>query len=309
VVGQLAKRHDIQVTLRRNPYGGTTAIVLLPHGLVVAEGFGELEPAKALEVAPPMLGRYPAEEQNGLADEAATEPDLPGDEGPGEAAVAGAAPLAYQTAPPAAAAPPITAPPAAAPPAAAPPSAVPPRAEAGQLPSAEAGEPDRAEAESRAWNGLDSPTWNGPPQPANPPARNGTHPPVLPRRVREASLAQGLRDGPPTYSSLPGRIPGPLSPEDTRITVTAVQPNTERGRPMSGQGDGRPQQPGAAEAGAASSSGAAEASGAGSSGAAEAGDASSSGAAEAGDASSSGAGYGGGTGPGGPAGESDTRGA
>src|SRR6516225_1833263 len=78
VVGQLAKRHDIQVTLRRNPYGGTTAIVLLPHGLVVAEGFAEVEPAKALEVAPPMLGRHPAEEQNGFADEAATEPDAPG---------------------------------------------------------------------------------------------------------------------------------------------------------------------------------------------------------------------------------------
>jgi len=89
VVGQLAKRHDIQVTLRRNPYGGTTAIVLLPHGLVVAEGFGEVEPAKALEVAPPMLGRHPAEEQNGFADEAATEPDPPGDGGPGESAVAG----------------------------------------------------------------------------------------------------------------------------------------------------------------------------------------------------------------------------
>ncbi|MBO0818632.1 MAG: nitrate- and nitrite sensing domain-containing protein, partial [Actinobacteria bacterium] len=52
VAGQLAKRHDIQITLRRNPYGGTTAVVLLPHRIVVAEGFGELEPAKALEGAP-----------------------------------------------------------------------------------------------------------------------------------------------------------------------------------------------------------------------------------------------------------------
>jgi signal transduction histidine kinase len=296
VVGQLAKRHDIQVTLRRNPYGGTTAIVLLPHGLVVAEGFGELEPAKALEVAPPMLGWHPAEEENGFADEAAAEPDLPGDGGAGESAVAGAPPLAYQTAPPAAAAPlatflpaaappaaalpatvppaaplPATVLPAAAPPAAAlpadalpatvlpgaaPPAAAPPRAEAGQPPSAEAGAPDQAGAESRAWNGLESPALNGPPQPANPPARNGTHPPVLPRRVRQASLAQGLRDGLPAYSSLPGRIPGPLSREDTRITVAAVQPGAERGRPMSGQGDDRPQQPGAAEAGGADSSGA-----------------------------------------------------
>ena len=37
VAGQLAKRHDIQITLRRSPYGGTTAIVLIPNTLVVSE--------------------------------------------------------------------------------------------------------------------------------------------------------------------------------------------------------------------------------------------------------------------------------
>src|SRR5215472_14266990 len=171
VVGQLAKRHDIQVTLRRNPYGGTTAIVLLPHDLVVAEGFGEVEPAKDLEAAPPMLGRHPAEEQNGFADEAATEPDLPGDGGPGESAVAGAPPLAYQAAPPAAAPAP-----------AAPAPVAPPSAVAGPPPSAGAGAPGQAAAESRAWTGMESPAWNGPPQPSvNFPAWNGTNPPMLPR--------------------------------------------------------------------------------------------------------------------------------
>ncbi|MUN42335.1 sensor histidine kinase [Actinomadura litoris] len=35
VVGRLAERHDIQVTLRQSPYGGTTAIVLIPASLVV----------------------------------------------------------------------------------------------------------------------------------------------------------------------------------------------------------------------------------------------------------------------------------
>ncbi|MGC5009586.1 nitrate- and nitrite sensing domain-containing protein [Streptosporangium sp. DT93] len=34
VVGQLASRHDIQVILRGSPYGGTTAIVLLPRTLM-----------------------------------------------------------------------------------------------------------------------------------------------------------------------------------------------------------------------------------------------------------------------------------
>jgi signal transduction histidine kinase len=37
VVGRLAIRHGIKVSLRSSPYGGTTAIVLLPHGVVVRE--------------------------------------------------------------------------------------------------------------------------------------------------------------------------------------------------------------------------------------------------------------------------------
>ncbi|WP_185949535.1 nitrate- and nitrite sensing domain-containing protein [Microbispora sp. KK1-11] len=38
VVGQLAARHQIGVVLRGSPYGGTTAIVLIPRTLVVEEG-------------------------------------------------------------------------------------------------------------------------------------------------------------------------------------------------------------------------------------------------------------------------------
>ena len=42
VVGQLAKRHGIRVSLRPSPYGGTTAIALIPTTLVgVEEGFVE----------------------------------------------------------------------------------------------------------------------------------------------------------------------------------------------------------------------------------------------------------------------------
>lgn len=37
VIGRLATRHGIAVTLRPSPYGGTTAIVLLPHEIVVQE--------------------------------------------------------------------------------------------------------------------------------------------------------------------------------------------------------------------------------------------------------------------------------
>src|SRR5947209_8621801 len=35
VVSQLAARHEIEVSLRRSVYGGTTAVVLLPFGVVV----------------------------------------------------------------------------------------------------------------------------------------------------------------------------------------------------------------------------------------------------------------------------------
>ena len=37
IVGRLAARHGISVALRRSPYGGVTAIVLLPRGMVVWE--------------------------------------------------------------------------------------------------------------------------------------------------------------------------------------------------------------------------------------------------------------------------------
>jgi signal transduction histidine kinase len=37
VVGRLAERHNIDVKLRRSPYGGTTAIVLIPSTLVVSD--------------------------------------------------------------------------------------------------------------------------------------------------------------------------------------------------------------------------------------------------------------------------------
>ncbi|WP_214410680.1 sensor histidine kinase [Sphaerisporangium fuscum] len=35
VVSQLAARHEAKVTVRRSPYGGTTAVVLLPHTLII----------------------------------------------------------------------------------------------------------------------------------------------------------------------------------------------------------------------------------------------------------------------------------
>ncbi|GAA4263934.1 nitrate- and nitrite sensing domain-containing protein [Dactylosporangium darangshiense] len=44
VVGRLAERHDIGVHLRRSPYGGTTAIVLIPSALIVSQSDGAPAP-------------------------------------------------------------------------------------------------------------------------------------------------------------------------------------------------------------------------------------------------------------------------
>jgi signal transduction histidine kinase len=49
VVGQLAARHSIKVSLRPSPYGGTTAIVLLPHAIIVPRDDG---PGTAIQPLP-----------------------------------------------------------------------------------------------------------------------------------------------------------------------------------------------------------------------------------------------------------------
>jgi hypothetical protein len=302
VAGQLARRHDIQITLRRNPYGGTTAIVLIPHSIVVAQGFGELEPVKALESgpesAPPVPGRYGTGEQNGLAAGENTEPDLAHEGMPGEQAEpAGAGRQepglpSYQAAPPAPAppipappapAPPIPASPVPAPPASAPPAAVAPAWTGNQAPPrAEQDLGGWAEAESRAWTGMESPAWSEPPRPAaDAPAQGDTAQgdtaqddtaqddtaqddmsqdytgqddmgqPVLPRRVRQASLVPQLRNAPPAYPPLPGRYGDPRPPDEARATVSAIQHGWERGRSMFDPAPGQPAGPRAPETGEA----------------------------------------------------------
>jgi signal transduction histidine kinase len=63
VVGQLAKRHGIRVTLRASPYGGIAAVVLIPQHLVVTEEALRAalpgQPA-AITMAPPTNGHRAA---------------------------------------------------------------------------------------------------------------------------------------------------------------------------------------------------------------------------------------------------------
>jgi signal transduction histidine kinase len=60
VAGQLARRHDIRITLQPSPFGGITAIVLLPKALIVDEGSYEIEdlPVTATERAVRLTGRH-----------------------------------------------------------------------------------------------------------------------------------------------------------------------------------------------------------------------------------------------------------
>ncbi|MFF4983901.1 nitrate- and nitrite sensing domain-containing protein [Streptomyces sp. NPDC001046] len=55
VISHLAHRHGITVTLRRSPYGGTTAVVLIPHGIVVRDA-AQPSPGGITAAAPPSSG-------------------------------------------------------------------------------------------------------------------------------------------------------------------------------------------------------------------------------------------------------------
>ncbi|KPI06468.1 putative sensor with HAMP domain containing protein [Actinobacteria bacterium OK074] len=51
VIARLAQRHGVAVTLRPSPFGGVTAIVLLPHDIVVRDGAGAAPAAGATSAA------------------------------------------------------------------------------------------------------------------------------------------------------------------------------------------------------------------------------------------------------------------
>jgi signal transduction histidine kinase len=89
VAGQLARRHDIRITLQSSPFGGITAIVLLPTALIVDEGSYEIAdlPVTATERAIRLTGRHASLSQVGTGEMAAlTQPGIaPPDSGPAAA--------------------------------------------------------------------------------------------------------------------------------------------------------------------------------------------------------------------------------
>ncbi|MEV6396608.1 nitrate- and nitrite sensing domain-containing protein [Streptomyces sp. NPDC051907] len=270
VVGRLAELHGIGVTLTRSPYGGTTAVVLLPDTI--------LESMEPEAVSPPGGGRRrPLAAVRGAPEAGAAEDVRAGaDDSPGAGLVRPVPvvdPVPAEPARPAPAAHPVPFPgpvrtdssvrtaPEAAPPA--PTAGVaehvrsgadePPRTDPARpvpvvgpvpLPGAV---PDEAPAVSVAGaaehvqTGADEPPRTDPapapdaPVPAASELPSSTqHTPAapatlggLPTRVRQASLAAPLRDGPPVVDETPERD---LSAEEMRGIFGAFQRGLDRGR-------------------------------------------------------------------------------
>jgi hypothetical protein len=225
VASQLARKHNIKISLRASPYGGTTAIVLIPQGLVVPEeSFRQLGgDGRGGERQTQLTGRHAAREDAGrfidwpepAADPAASARKWAGDTGADVWATAGNTP-------------------------------------ANGFPPAGGGEPwapaERMPADPRQLEEAlyAEPALNGP--------GNGLAAPddidgdgeadldelsLLPRRVRQASLAPQLRET--GYAAMPGSAGNPdpdtehleeRSPDEARSTITAIQQGWERGRSL-----------------------------------------------------------------------------
>jgi signal transduction histidine kinase len=202
VVGKLAARHGIQVSLRRSPYGGTTAIVLLPPSTVVADtadqsvaqlGAGGLAGGGMIAASPPAAGSGDGQSRHAIAAALTAQPT---------ARKAPAAPVPKQ------------------------PGTPPGIAVTGS-------DPERPGPELPQRPGPELPQRAGPelprrPSPEHPdPASAATHR-GLPRRVRQASLSPHLRDKP--AAATPRPEPGPRAPEEARGLAAAMQSGWQRGR-------------------------------------------------------------------------------
>jgi signal transduction histidine kinase len=192
VVGQLAARQGIRVRLRQSVYGGTVAIVLLPHAILALPGTGP-EPASrgSMSLTGPVLVR------NGAAALVPSAPARPA----GPRPLAGTAPRR--------------------------PSAF--RSSSGRhRPGAAAPVPGGTSApgEPEELGGADGGTTELPAGkvPAAPPGG-------LPRRVRQASLAPQLRDADPESRRARAPMPSAeRSPGEARSVMSALQSGWLRGR-------------------------------------------------------------------------------
>jgi signal transduction histidine kinase len=268
IAGRLARRHDIKITLRPSPYGGTTAIVIIPLNLVVEEGSYENIPSigadgRALSAG----GRHALSDSRGNAGNGGygANGGFAGDGGAAarEAGPQSTDPGSFWTRP--TPAPPVSSPPTVreAPPTTTfptPPRDPAPRdpAPATALPGSPEGWPEPTSPLLAGMGGarpegvgpdgpddLDAGRLDLPATPATAadPGALGDLGDLggelgelgLPVRVRQASLAPQLRDSRPPEDSPPAREPRQASPEAARNTMAALQRGWALGR--SGAGD------------------------------------------------------------------------
>jgi signal transduction histidine kinase len=219
VVSRLALRHHVRVVLRESPYGGTTAVVLLPNELLTEAGSGTEDRAPLPDrPAPPALLNGPVDgpveleapvSAAGLGDFGAVpgpagEPDADG----GHSAVGDHEPLLP----------------------------LPQRRRAPVL-VAENGRQVRRvpAAQPPAETATDVATG-----PSADPAAGGPAPSTpagLPRRIRQAGLAPQLREpGPAAADGAQGAVPD-ADADEVRARMTSLQRGWQRGRQ---QNDSRP---------------------------------------------------------------------
>jgi hypothetical protein len=237
VASQLARKHNIKISLRSSPYGGTTAIVLIPQNLVVPEeSYRQLGGETPSGERPTQLtGRHAAREDSGSF--------LDWPETPAAAAAAGesarqwAADTGADVWTTVSNTPPNGFPPGAGGEPWAPAERVP--ADARQLEEALYAETryrETARADGLTLTGLGNGT-------AGHDDGNGDADldelSLLPRRVRQASLAPQLKET--GYAAMPGADSGPdpdtediqeRSPDEARSTITAIQQGWQRGRSL-----------------------------------------------------------------------------
>jgi signal transduction histidine kinase len=260
VAGQLAKRQNIRISLRASPYGGTTAIVLIPRSLVVPEGAAKDATPLSVGSGTPLRARHAIGSGGSgldLADDGPPSPAIPEQRQPSPPPPpipVGASGLRREWGP-----------------------AIDwPQASPADTPGPDVrtddpllGYPDEVAVGQAARPGgfslLDPGNGPGSAIPATAEETAGTDlldESGLPRRVRQASLAPQLRDTParpapsadlgilsepaPDWSPLEQAAPE-RTPEETRATMSAIQRGWERGRSVfdPAEGNGEPAAAGA----------------------------------------------------------------
>jgi signal transduction histidine kinase len=225
IAAQLAGRHQIQISLRPSPYGGITAIVLLPLALIVDDdGYG-LEPGSDAERAIRLTGRHAALHQRTGAEPTALA---------GPAALTSHGQRPDQVAePPATATEPAQAP-------AFDPWAIPPGRVTAPAGAASPNESEFAAVSSAGPATVQGSPAFGPDQLLDEPGSGAMDPRAtttdltelgLPVRIRQASLAPQLRE---SGAGTAEGGPSAPSPEAVRSTFSALQRGWERGRFESG---------------------------------------------------------------------------